>query len=413
MKKISALAIAGVFTASLAATAFAEMAEVKVGGEIRVRDVIKNNYDWDDDLGDRMNTVTQRTRVNVDAKLDETTKAFIQLQDTRTWGSETTTFSTGAETTESSVDLAQGYVQLDKLFDQPLSLKLGRQILAYGEHRLVGSFEWSDNARKFDALKLMYNTDAFSVDFWTAKVLEAGTNEEDGYFNGLYATVKTIPANSLDLYVLQVQDATAGADDNFLTYGARLDGKAMNIDWTLEGAIQSGDAAEDVDQEASMIAARAGYTIPNTPSIRIGGEFVTASGDDGTDADKNEGWNDLYPTNHPLYGVSDVTETKLSGVGAGTGTGSGLTAWSINASAKPLAGLKLLAEYWNFEATEDDATGGEDAIGTEINIQAWYKVRENVNLHAYYARFTPDDALTGGGSDDEADNVTLQMEVKF
>ena len=181
MKKISALAVAGVFVASLAGTAFAEMADVKIGGEIRVRHVEQNNYDLDSDAGDASNTTSQRTRVNVDAKVNETTKAFISLQDTRIWGSEvdgvdagTTNTDETANENDHAVDISQAYVQLDKLAGQPLSLKLGRQALAYGDQRLIGAFEWSDNARRFDALKLMYNTDAVNIDFFMANLKEAG-----------------------------------------------------------------------------------------------------------------------------------------------------------------------------------------------------------------------------------------------
>ena len=311
-------------------------------------------------------------------------------------------------------------------------MKIGRQILAYGEYRLVGSFEWSNYGRRFDAIKLMYNTDVFSVDLWSAKVAElnglaavgteaSATSDEEGSFNGIYATVKTIPMNILDLYILQKRDSATTVEDNFLTYGLRLDGKAAGVDWTLEGAIQSGTANDGAatgdDKDASFYAIKAGYTVPNTPSLRIGGEYVYASGDDDTTDGDNEGFDNLYPTNHPLYGVTDVTQTN---------TLSNLKAWSVNVSAKPVKGLRLLAEYWDYQFAEDASTSNsangintalanEDKIGNEFNLQAWYALTSNVNLHAYLAQFTPDDGVTGGGAadDDPATNVTLQVEAKF
>lgn len=423
MKKIKALAVAGVFTAALSATAFAEMADVKVGGEIRVRDVITNDYDLNNDAADRNNTVTSRTRVNVDAKIDETTKAYISLQDTRVWGTEGGTATTADDGANGSgvetVDVSQAYLQLDKLFGQPLSLKLGRQVLDYGDARLIGAFEWSNYARRFDGLKLMYNADAFSVDLFTTKVKDqtgtlsttpGGTevgigvttsDKEDAYFNGLYATVKSIPTSTLDLYLLEKKNTTAGED--MLTYGARINGGAMNIDWTAEAAWQSGDANEDQTKDANFWAVKGGYTIPEAANLRIGAEYVWASGqDDSSDSTK---FDQLYPTNHPLYGVSDFGPTNTLG---------DLQAWSVNASAKPVKGLKLLAEYWNYSTEED--YNDNDAIGTEFNIQAWYALSDNVGLHAYWARFMPDDEYADAkysGNDDAADNVTLQVAVKF
>lgn len=444
MKKIKALALAGVFTASLSATAFAEMADVKVGGEIRVRDVITNDYDLNNDTADRNNTVTSRTRVNVDAKIDETTKAFIQLQDTRVWGSEASTTDTSGTqsiaghalgaadsgaTVDHRVDVKQAYLQLDKLFGQPLSLKLGRQVLDYGDARLIGAFEWSNYGRSFDGLKLTYNTDAANVDLFTTKVkdstgtlsaigTEVGsttTDKEDSYFNGLYVTVKTIPTSTLDLYLLEKKNTTDGED--MLTYGARVNGGAMNIDWTAEAAWQSGDAPtaanSDANKDANFWAVKAGYTIPQAANLRIGAEYDWASGQDSSS--DNTAFDQLYPTNHPLYGVSDFAGKVVNGNSYGTNTLSNLQAWSINASAKPAKGLKLLAEYWNYSAEEDYA-GGNDSIGTEFNIQAWYALSDNVGLHAYWARFMPNDEYADafyGGNDDAADNVTLQVAVKF
>src|SRR3990172_9392640 len=157
MKKISALAVAGVFVASLAGTAFAEGTDLKISGEIRVRHVDTNNYDSNSDTGDAGNVTAQRTRINADAKVNETTKAYISIQDTRAWGDNAAATANGntvstANGAAGNVDLSQAYVQLDKLFEQPLSLKLGRQMLAYGEHRLIGHFEWSNFGRRFDAL---------------------------------------------------------------------------------------------------------------------------------------------------------------------------------------------------------------------------------------------------------------------
>lgn len=408
MKKISALAVAGIFAASLAGTAFAEMTDLKISGEIRVRHVDMNNYDMDSNAGDASNTTTQRTRVNVDAKVNETTKAYISLQDTRNWGSEANTATTGNETvtqnaakdvtaTGQAVDVSQAYVQLDKLAGQPLSLKLGRQILAYGDQRLVGHFEWSDNARRFDALKLMYNTDAVTVDFFMANLKEAGSaNPGDAQLNGLYATAKTIPLHkALDVYLLQKANTAAG--ENIMTYGLRLDGGTAGIDWTAEAAFQSGDATATAKKKANMYALKAGYTLADVlGGLRIGAEYDFASGQD-TSTD-NTAFDNLYPTNHPLYGVTDIT---------GTNTLSNLKAMSLNIGAKPAAGLRLLAEYWSYDKDQ----GAKTAIGNEMNVQAWYALNSNVDLHGFIARFTPSSDFSA--TTDPADNVTLQLAVKF
>jgi len=38
----------------------------------------------------------------------------------------------------------------------PVSLKVGRQELSYGEERLVGAFAWNNIGRVFDAVKVRW-----------------------------------------------------------------------------------------------------------------------------------------------------------------------------------------------------------------------------------------------------------------
>jgi len=240
-------------------------AEVKLGGELRVRGVTVDNKE-----GAATYTsggfFEQRTRINVDASVDENAKVFVQVQDSRKWGSEASTIDTGLSTTctipdtggtctdTKGVDLSQGYVEIGKLFGQPLSVRLGRQAMAYGEHRLIGALEWSNNARRFDALKFTYKHDAVDVDVFTAKLSETGgVFGDDSNLNGLYASLKVVPKNAVDVYLL---NKTIGASDtNFHTIGARVKGAVaeVNVDYNADVAIQTGDVTEDVKQQASAL----------------------------------------------------------------------------------------------------------------------------------------------------------------
>ena len=51
------------------------------------------------------------------------------------------------------------------------SVKAGRFEMIYGDQRLVGGFEWHNQARSFDAAKLIYKGDSFDLDIWTSKEL--------------------------------------------------------------------------------------------------------------------------------------------------------------------------------------------------------------------------------------------------
>src|SRR3990170_3293572 len=173
-------------------------AEVKVsGGELRLRGVMVDNAESTAALKDG-GFFEQRTRLNVDATADDA-KVFLQVQDSRKWGSEATTTDT-ADNGNGGIDLSQGYVDLSNVANKPISLRIGRQAMAYGEHRLIGSLEWSNNARRFDAIKLTYKHSAADIDVFTAKIAEniTATNPgadwgNDQNLSGIYASLKNVP----------------------------------------------------------------------------------------------------------------------------------------------------------------------------------------------------------------------------
>lgn len=359
--------MAAMLVAGMVGTSYAE---VKLGGELRLRGVMVDNSDTTT-TGAKTDGgyFEQRTRLNAEASVDDRAKVVIQVQDSRKWGEEANTATTGNDS--QAIDLSQGYVEIGKLFDQPLSVRFGRQAMAYGEHRLIGSFEWSNNARRFDAIKFMYKHDIVDIDAWAAKLSETGQDwgNEDS-FNGIYAMLKNIPKNAVDLYLLQ-KVANVG-DANFYTIGGRVKGgvEQFNVDYTAEVAVQTGDASSTANKDASAYAIRAGYTVPNVlGGLRAGVEYDAATGDDAGTTD-NEAFDNLYPTNHYLYGFTDDVGW------------SNMQAWSLNVSLKPMDNLTAAVEYWNYKL--DQEVGGKDDNGTEINVKLNHKLSKNINCEAAY-----------------------------
>jgi len=366
-------------------------AEVKVsGGELRVRGVMVDNKDTTTAgaLSDG-GFFEQRTRLNVDATADDA-KVFLQVQDSRKWGEMSgatgdNTVATGQDA--EALDLAQGYIEFGKLFDKPLSVRIGRQAMAYGEHRLIGSLEWTNNARRFDAIKFSYKHDVADVDFWTAKIDEDNADwGNDTNFNGIYASLKMVPKNAVDVYLLQ--KITGASDMNLYTIGGRVKGSVenLNIDYTGEIAIQSGDFDTDSSQSASAFAIRAGYTIPTMMGLRVGVEYDAATGNEAgvtpsTSTADNEAFDNLYPTNHYLYGYTDdVNWTNTNAV-------------SVNVSLKPRDKVNVSAEYWNYTLAEKNVAGKDDN-GTELNIKVNHEMSKNINCELAYAMRDAGDVST-------------------
>lgn len=368
--------LTGVFVAGLVGSSYAE--GIKFDGELRLRGVLVDNSDSVNAMN-KGGFFEQRTRLNASGSVDENTTVFIQAQDSRTWGSEasTTTSGNGVQ----GLDLSQGYVKMGKLFDQPLSVTLGRQSLAYGDHRLIGSLEWSNNARRFDALKFTYEHDIANIDVFWAKVMDIGGDiQDDNNLLGVYASLKVVPQNNIDVYLLDTVVGATGAAAGtagsqaakFYTLGGRIKSdslKPMNVDLGAEIAIQTGDSNNTAtpDQNANAYAVTAGYTIPDVMGLRVGAEYDSATGANG----KKAAFNNLYPTNHYLYGFyDDVNWVNIK-------------AMSINASVKPMDNMKVAVEYWSYKKAET-AAGASDDLGTEINIKANHQKSKNVNCELAY-----------------------------
>lgn len=93
----------------------------------------------------------------------------LQFQDSRTFGVEGgNTLANG-----SNIDLHQGYILLENVFKLPgLSLKVGRQEIAFGGQRLIGTVGWHNVGRSFDGGRLAFSRNGLSGEVWTAKLAE-------------------------------------------------------------------------------------------------------------------------------------------------------------------------------------------------------------------------------------------------
>ena len=102
-----------------------------------------------------------RLRLNLDANISDTLRAFLQLQDSRIFDS--LSANRCSTTFRDELDIRQAYIDIKNIF-KGATLRAGRQELSYGEQRLLGGFDWSNVTQSFDAVKLIYAQEKFSVD---------------------------------------------------------------------------------------------------------------------------------------------------------------------------------------------------------------------------------------------------------
>ena len=448
-------------------------AEGKVVFDVQERlrwEVRNNNFDFNDGVNAPTddNWLLSRFRLGVAIKPTDWLKIYAQAQDSREINSDRPDFpgSFGAEG-DDAFDLRQGYVEIGNLKEFPLMLKVGRQVLEYGDGRLIGPGDWNNLSRSFDAVKLRWQEKEWSLDAFASTVVvpERGSYNQSDFFNGnethreqvfsgLYFSTTAIPVETIDLYVLHLHEnanpryfQNPFGDTNFFTFGLRIkskpgafahsepepqgkgprDGKSVpppapkkpvGLDYELEAAFQHGNV-RGLDLTAFAVHAGAGYTFDMAWLPRVGLEYNYASGDtDPTDRDV-ETFQNLFPSNHPPYGVMDVFSWQNMHDAA------------LILKARPLKAVTLQAEfhaYWL--ASTDDVwyrSNGSTAVrpltpaaraasnyaGSEASIVATWTVRKELKIEAGYAHFFAGDYLGDTGAQDDADFGYIQTTLTF
>lgn len=451
MKRILLSVFAAALTAAYVVPA--DAADVTFSGQYRLRGEYRNDADFNGNVNDHTDSWGQRVRLTADAKATDDTSVKITLQDTRTWGASTAAAG-GSALTDSgnTLDFHESYVNINNLFGAPVSLRAGRQELNYGDQRLIGSFGWSNNGRSFDALKFAYTSAPVNVDLFTSKVRESTTTSTDQDFSGIYATVKAIPNNTLDLYVLWLRDGlqsgnsafgwgttigntaiTGGISDaqNLYTYGARLKGAVSGLDYTLELPIQSGSVdtrTNSYNLKGWAAAAKLGYTLPTPTKVRLGLEYDYASGDNDASNNDIKTFFNLFPTNHDKLGFMDQQawrNIKALGLTASADVTDKLTLgaglWNLHLAQKHDAWYS--AGDWNITPTSTlrkaSATETNSSIGNEVDLTATYKYNSAVAAevgysHLFSGKFIKDRINATANSDkQDQDWAYLMLTANF
>ena len=245
--------------------AMAELQNVQVGGEIRIRGNYYSNYtpngnvagalfqnqiiwpnfflpnrpigsgpfngngivsafSWDDEDSNSQSFVEQRTRLNVKADFTNEVSAFIELDSYDVWGedfrSDYITGADGRAVTNNDVEVYQAYIEANEMWGFPLRARIGRQELSFGSEWLVGVNDTAAffQGLSFDGVRLTYATDVFSVDAFYTTLVEGGINEEDEdvSFAGLYGSYLGLEDITIDAYWIWARDARSVNDTNFV-----------------------------------------------------------------------------------------------------------------------------------------------------------------------------------------------------
>ena len=149
MRKLTIL-FALALVVAFATSAVAEVQNVKVGGDIRIRPLYENNLATLNSSvdSDEFGAIEQRTRVIVEADLTDNVAVSAVIEAESNWGYPENVFSAvpGVDIRkEWNAGFSEAWVQLSELYYTPLTVKLGRQYLHYGTGFVVSSAEYENN----------------------------------------------------------------------------------------------------------------------------------------------------------------------------------------------------------------------------------------------------------------------------
>ncbi|MGD2069906.1 MAG: alginate export family protein, partial [Gemmatimonadota bacterium] len=229
--------------------------------------------------------------------------AFVQVQDVRLFGEEASTLT---DFSADALDVHQAWVEIGAAADLA-GLRVGRQEVWYGGHRLIGTVNWTQQARAFDGARLRLGEEGARarVDAFAFQLSEAASpaRSRDAAFLGSYAVVDLEEGRALDLYLLWNREEAGEADTEMGTAGARYVGGSGAIAYRVEGAWQFGDRAGR-DVGAWFFGVRAGTSVAGGDgSLTLWYDHL--SGDDPSDPDDGV-FSTLFATNHKFYGLADL-----------------------------------------------------------------------------------------------------------
>jgi hypothetical protein len=341
-----------------------------------------------------------RLRVNVAIQPTDWLKLYGEVQDSRIFFNH---HIANANPFEDSWTLWQGYIQVGSSTSGWADALAGRQVLLFGDERVIGPSNWLNVGRTFDVARVDLHHPGYAVAIFGSSVVP-GSNTflhraiPGNNFYGIYGSFKNIiPGAAFEPYVLwRLAPGNFGLSETVgrghldeVTIGLHVKGNLpAEFDYDAEFDGQKGSLGP------SSIGAWAGYagmgkTFPNlaaAPRVFIEGNYAS-----GTKKPAGRDWNtfdQLYPSNHDKFGFTDlVGRRNLVQFRVGVEENIGKK-WKFK---QAFAGYWLATSNDNFYASSGAISvpahpGASRHIGNELDLVAEYQMNKGLNFGFGYAR---------------------------
>jgi len=422
--------------------------EIDFGGAVRLRGYSMENF-WDfNDQADVDNWSVFRlyTTINAKADLGDNVFAYVQLSNQN--------FSEGVtdvaldkwekDNESNKVFVDNAFIDVNKSFNLPMNLRVGRQNLMYGTGFVLfdGQSQYASTSLYLDGVKLTWDiTDNAKIDFLYFKDQEynrADFADDDITLSGAYFTGKCpVVGGQQEIYILNRKDdgfdftgggplvAGAGKKDIWM-YGLRLSDKfPVGLDYSAEIAYQDGHLrSSDLEQDALGYKLDLGYAFdaPLTPRIFAG--YTYMSGDDDFADGESNAW-DVFYGGWPQFGdlLAWVFVNAPPNTAAAPVAGSNDVA-SVGGEAAytnlllPKVGVSMVAgdlsaelSYTMIMIDEPIGVASHD-FGDYYQLGTKYAYNKYLSFGTYAAVIDPGEAFSGP-ADDTVYELFWETQVKF
>ncbi len=365
-----------------------------------------------------------RTQIGIRASLNEDITVFAQVQDSRNFGEEQDGSWRGTlDGRADNLDIRQAWLEWRNFLAPGLTMKLGRQIFATNNERLIGALDWNNIGRSYDGATLVYTTPdkwqarAFGFLLGSDELLMTSADRENP--QALMGIDLTIPwQQSLNVYLyhdryerkLRPAAFTAMSDTasfQRFTAGVYLKNAVDGWEYEFEGAYQFG-TKQDVPLQGQNSSIGAylltGYfgkrftDASQSATLGIGVDFYT--GDDASTHNKSEGFNHLTTAIHKFYGYMDFLPfTVLPSAGlrrAPAIANYGLLDPYLRLTYTPdsKTDLYLAGHYFMAQQSQSfPTTISNKNLGIEIDATINYKITSFMSAQFGVSAFLPGDVI--------------------
>lgn len=350
--------------------------------------------------------------------------AYAQFHDTHALGLPVRDVASNMRDT---FDLRQGYLNFH--YESKIQFFAGRQELKFGDERVVGISDWTNNSRTWDGFDLRLGS-RNRVDLFTTSVVKVNPTSLDKHgagltFHGAEGNIAGLVPNTLvQPFVLVRTSAHALSQQGIpgheteVTFGSYWSGKLPHgIDTSGTGDLQRGSYSDNAIHAGAAIV-RVGYAPTRMPwKPHIEGEYDYATGNPYRNADHVSTYDQQYPSNHNAFGLVDLFGFQ------------NIKQDRLNLSLAPVNNFFLLFQGGSLHVASmrDGVFSGDgsllfaapdggfkrDGIGSEFDASAKYIFHKSFVVNAGVGHFFPGSVMT---SSDHGAPLTLgylQLTYRF